>query len=41
MPGVDDADKDKIMHAMLRGENGLVLMGADAPNSMEHARQPE
>ena len=37
MPGVDDAEKDKVMHAMLRGDNGLVLMGADTPSSMEHA----
>src|SRR5690625_4020264 len=37
IPGVAEADKDKVMHAMLRGDNGLVLMGADTPNSMQHA----
>ena len=33
----DPAEQDKIMHGMLEGENGLVLMGADIPNAMEHA----
>ena len=33
----DPAEKDKIMHSMLEGDNGVVLMGADTPNSMEHA----
>jgi PhnB protein len=37
MPGVDDAEAGKVMHAMLRGDNSLVLMGADTPSSMEHA----
>jgi PhnB protein len=37
MPGMDDAEKDLVMHAMLRGDNGLVLMGADTPRSMEHS----
>ena len=32
----DPAEQDKIMHSMLEGENGLVLMVADTPNSMEH-----
>jgi len=32
----DPAEQDKIMHAMLVGENGLVLMGADTPNAMEY-----
>lgn len=27
---------DKIMHGMLEADNGLVLMGADTPNSMKH-----
>jgi len=31
----DPAEQDKIMHGMLTGENGLVLMGADTPNSMD------
>ena len=30
----DPAEQDKIMHAMLTAPNGLVLMGADTPNSM-------
>ncbi len=33
----DPAEQDKIMHAMLEGDNGLVLMGADTPNSMEES----
>jgi PhnB protein len=32
----DPAEQDKIMHAMLTGEKGLVLMGADTPNSMDY-----
>ena len=32
----DPAEQDKIMHSMLEGENGLVLMGADTPNGMEY-----
>ncbi|MDQ0755140.1 VOC family protein [Arthrobacter sp. B3I4] len=31
----DPAEQDKIMHAMLTGEKGFVLMGADTPNSMD------
>lgn len=31
----DPADKDKIMHGMLTGENDIVLMGADVPAHME------
>lgn len=31
----DPAEAEKIMHAMLTGENGVVLMGADVPASME------
>lgn len=31
----DPAEKDKLMHARLDGENGLVLMGADTPNGMD------
>ncbi len=30
----DPSEADKLMHAMLETENGLVLMGADTPNSM-------
>jgi PhnB protein len=30
----DPSEADKLMHAMLEAENGLVLMGADTPNSM-------
>lgn len=30
------AEQDKIMHAMLTTENGMVLMGADTPNSMDY-----
>ena len=29
-------EDDKIMHAMLEAPNGMVLMGADTPNGMEH-----
>jgi PhnB protein len=32
----DPAEDDKIMHAQLRAENGMTLMGADTPNSMEY-----
>jgi PhnB protein len=31
----DPADSDKIMHAMLTSPNGLTLMGADTPKSMD------
>lgn len=31
----DPAEQDKIMHSQLETPNGLVLMGADTPNSME------
>ena len=31
----DAAQQDKIMHGVLTGDNGVVLMGADTPNSME------
>jgi PhnB protein len=30
------AEGDKIMHAMLEAPNGMVLMGADTPEGMEH-----
>ncbi len=32
----DPAEQDKIMHGMVTGENGLVIMGADTPNRMEY-----
>jgi PhnB protein len=32
----DPAEQDKIMHSQLVTENGLVLMAADTPNSMEY-----
>ena len=32
----DPAEADKIMHSMLETGNGLVLMAADTPNSMEY-----
>ena len=32
----DPSEKNKIMHAQLEGDNGVVLMGADTPNSMEY-----
>jgi PhnB protein len=31
----DPAEKDKVMHAQLEAPNGIVLMAADTPNSME------
>jgi PhnB protein len=31
----DPAEQDKIMHGMLTADDGLTLMGADTPNSME------
>ena len=37
IPGTDDpAEKEKIMHGMLETGNGLVLMAADTPNSMDY-----
>ncbi len=32
----DPAEQDKVMHGELRTDSGLVLMGADTPNSMDH-----
>lgn len=32
----DPAENDKIMHAMLTSEGGLVFMAADTPNSMDY-----
>ena len=38
MPGVptDPAEQDLVMHAMLLGDHGIALMGADTPSGMEH-----
>lgn len=33
---VADADKDKIMHAYLQGDNGIELMLADTPTGMKY-----
>ncbi len=33
----DPAEDEKIMHAVLETPNGLTLMAADTPNSMEYA----
>ena len=33
----DPAEDDKVMHANLHGDNGIVIMGADTPNSMEYS----
>lgn len=32
---VEDADKGKIMHAFLKGNNGIELMASDTPSSMQ------
>ena len=32
----DPAERDKIMHSMLVTDNGLALMAADTPNSMDN-----
>ena len=32
----DPAEQDKIMHAMLTTENGMVLMGADTPGIVDY-----
>jgi PhnB protein len=32
----DPAEADKIMHAQLTTDNGMVLMGADTPNRMDY-----
>ena len=32
----DPAEDGKIMHGMLEAPNGIVLMGADTPNGMDH-----
>jgi PhnB protein len=39
VPGmpIDDSERDKVMHAQLVGDNGIVLMGADTPHSMNFA----
>ena len=35
----DPAEQDKVMHSHLETPDGLVLMGADTPNSMEYRPQ--
>ncbi len=32
----DPSEDDKIMHGMLEADNGITLMGADTPKSMEY-----
>ncbi len=32
----DPAEADKIMHAMLEADNGIVFMASDTPQGMEH-----
>lgn len=32
----DPTEQDKIMHAMLEADNGIMFMAADTPNGMEH-----
>ena len=32
----DPGEDDKIMHAMLEAENGIIFMAADTPNGMEY-----
>src|SRR5687768_9440353 len=32
----DPGEQDKIMHAMLTSDSGMVLMGADTPNGMNY-----
>lgn len=34
---VADEDKDKIMHAYLKGDNGIELMAADTPTGMQYS----
>ena len=34
----DPAEQDKVMHSMLETPDGLVLMAADTPNSMEYTQ---
>jgi len=34
----DPSEADKVMHAMLETEDGMVLMASDTPNSMEFNR---
>jgi PhnB protein len=35
----DPAEQDKVMHSQLETPNGLTIMAADTPNSMEYAGQ--
>lgn len=38
VPGVptEPGEADRVMHAQLNGDDGLVLMGADTPSGMDH-----
>jgi len=31
----DPSEDEKVMHAELHGDNGIIIMGADTPNNME------
>lgn len=33
----DPSEGDKVMHARLETENGIVIMGADTPNAMQYS----
>jgi PhnB protein len=33
---VHESDKDKVMHAYLKGDNGIELMGSDTPSSVQY-----
>ena len=36
----DPAEQDKVMHSQLETPNGLTIMAADTPNSMEYGGSP-
>lgn len=36
----DPAEVDKVMHAQLQGDNGVVLMASDTPSSMDYPAGP-
>jgi PhnB protein len=36
MPGIDEAEKDLVMHSMLVAPNGFTLMVSDIPSSMPY-----
>lgn len=35
MPGMDESENDKVMHAMLEAENGITFMASDVPNHID------